>query len=200
MDLDLIAGIEEQKRNHNGTEQIHYRRGDGSSAHPAHVVAKQPAGSLAEFPNLEVLHSESLHNAIAAYGLLQNLTQVAEAGLAVFRGTPDLATEFTDRNDDDGQEDGGGKSHFPIQANEDSHENDEAEPLLEEVGEVFGKRNASALHVVDRSGEQPASRIVLKKGDRLTNDFGVDLIAKIGDGGLAYILNLGDTQIFRDGF
>ncbi len=42
--------------------------------------------------------------------------------------------------------------------------------------------------------------MVLKKTDGLTKDAGVDLVAQIGDGGEAGILDLRGPKVFRNGF
>ena len=170
-----------------------------AAAHPAHVVAQQLASGVAEFADFEIFHSESFDDAISSGGFLQNLAEVGKASLAVFRGTPNFAAKFSNRDDDKREEHNGGQGHFPVQPKEDTDENDEAESLLKKVGQVFGERDTSAFHVVDSGGEKATDRIVLKEGDGLADDFCVDLIAKIGDCGLSDVLNLRDAQILGDG-
>ncbi len=124
---DLIAGVEEKKRDDNGAEQVHDRRGDDGSAHPAHVIAEQLAGSVAKFTDFEIFHSESFDDAISTDCFLEYLAQVGKTGLAVFRGTADLATKFADGNDDKREEHGRGERHFPVKPKEHADENDETE-------------------------------------------------------------------------
>ena len=124
MNPDLIAGVEEKKRDDDGTEQVHDRRSDDRSAHPAHVIAEQLAGGVTEFADFEVFHTERFDDAVAGGGLLENLAEVGKTGLAVLRRTADLAAKFSDRNNDQRKEDGGGQRHFPVQPKEHADEND----------------------------------------------------------------------------
>ena len=41
--------------------------------------------------------------------------------------------------------------------------------------------------------------MVLKEANGLLDDFGVDVVAEIGDGSVANVLNLRGAQIFGDG-
>src|SRR5262249_33680725 len=94
----------------------------------------------------------------------------------------------------------GRERHFPVDPEEHANKDDETETLLKEIGEVFGERDASALDVVDGRGKKAADRMVLKEGNRLANDFCIDLIAQIRDRGLADVLNLCQAKIFGNGF
>src|SRR5258705_3179372 len=98
---DLVAGIEEQERNGDCAEEVHQRAGDDAGADPAHVFAEQRASRLAKLANLKVLHAKCFYNAIAADGFLENLAQIGETRLTVFRGTADLAAEFVHRPGDE---------------------------------------------------------------------------------------------------
>jgi hypothetical protein len=197
---DLIAGVEQEERDNDSAEQVHDRRSDDGGANPAHIVAEEAAGSVAEFRGFEILHAEGLYDAVAGRGFLKDLAEVGEASLAVFRRAPDFAAKFADGNDDEREEHGGGERHFPIQPEEHAYKNSEAEAFLKKVGEIFGKRDACTLDIVDGGGEEAADGIVLKKGNRLADDFCVDLVPKIGDRGLPDILDFGEAEIFGDGF
>src|SRR4029077_7990618 len=114
LSFDLIACIQEEKRNDDGAEQIHQRRGGHRGTHPAHALAQQAARGLAEFAELEVLHAEGLDHAISAYRLLQNLAELAETALAVFGRLADLSAKFADGKNDQGKHHADGQRHLPI--------------------------------------------------------------------------------------
>ena len=76
---------------------------------------------------------------------------------------------------------------------------DQRKTFAKQVGEIFRERDAGALDVVDGDGEQTAGRMVLEETDGLANDLGVDVVAQIGDGGVADVLDLRRAQIFGDG-
>ncbi len=150
--LDLVARVQKEQRDDDGAEQIHERRGGHRGAHPAHAVAQQAARSLTEFPDLEVLHAEGLHHAVAAHGLLQNLAELAEAALAAFRGVADFSAEFSDRKNDQRKHHGYGERHLPIDIEHHRNKDNQRETFLKEIGEIFGERDAGLLNVVDHRG------------------------------------------------
>ncbi len=65
---------------------------------------------------------------------------------------------------------------------------------------LFRERDAGLLDVVDHRGQNAARRVVLEEPNRLTNDFRIDLVAQIGDGGVANVLNFSYAKVFRDAF
>src|SRR5262245_14019786 len=64
--VNLIAPQQKQQRDSNGAEQIHERRTERGSAHPAQICAEEPLGSLTKTPALPALHTEGLHNSVAS--------------------------------------------------------------------------------------------------------------------------------------
>src|SRR5690348_18178627 len=80
--FDLFAGVEQNQREHHGAQNVHERPADDKRADPPHVFMQKPTGALAELGDLESFHAESLHHAISAQRLLQNLAQLAEMRLA----------------------------------------------------------------------------------------------------------------------
>src|SRR4029077_11045557 len=112
----LVAGEEEQQRNSERTDEVHQRSGADRSADPAHVFAEEPARRFAKSVNLKIFHAESLDHTVSAHGLLENLAQITEASLTVFRGTPDFAAEFIHRPNDQRQQKGATQGHLPIDA------------------------------------------------------------------------------------
>ena len=95
--------------------KIHHRRGDDRGAHPAHVFAQQTARGFAELRDFEIFHAEGFYDAIAADGLLKNLAEFTQAGLAVFGGAANLAAKFADRKNDQRKEHDRAERHFPVE-------------------------------------------------------------------------------------
>ncbi len=126
----MIARVEKQKRDGDGAQEIHQRSGDDRSANPAHVFTEKPARRFAELANLEILHPEGFYDAIAADRFLQNLAQVAQACLTVFRGAPDFAAELIYRPGDERQQQPATEGHSPIDTQEHGNKNDERKTFL----------------------------------------------------------------------
>ncbi len=175
--VNLIAREENQHGDHDGAKQIHQRRSDDGGTHPAHVFAKQPARGFAKLGNFKVFHAEGFHHAISGDCFLKNLAKIAEPGLAVLRGVADLAAEFIDRQNDQGQEHDRAQRHSPIEAEHDGDENYEGESFSKKISQIFGKRDASAFDIVDRYRKKAPRRMVLKKPDRLADELGVHGVA-----------------------
>ncbi len=198
--LDLIAGIQNEQRDNQCSQQIHHRPGGHCSANPAHIFTQQPLRRKFELGDFEIFHSKSLHDAVPADGFLQDLAEVPKPGLAVFRGAANLLSQFAHRHDDQRHQDGRSQRHLPVQHHDDHQKYNQREAFLEEVGEIFRKRDARALHVVDRRGEQASRRIALKKANRLADDLSVYLIPQPGHRGLPNVLDLRHTQILGNAF
>src|SRR5580704_3604997 len=122
--MNLIACDQNEHGDHDRAEQIHHRRCDDSGADPAHVFAEQPARSFLELRDLERFHTESFDDAIAGDRLLNNLSEFAEARLAVFGGTANFATEFADRQHNQRQKNDRAERHAPVQGDNDGDEDD----------------------------------------------------------------------------
>ena len=148
--------------------------------------------------DLERFHAECFYDAIAGNGFLEDLAEFAETRLAVFGGAANFAAEFADGKDNQRQENDGAERHPPVQCEHDGDEDNQRETFAEKVGEIFGKRDARAFDVVDGDGEQASGRMVLEEADRLPDDFGVNVVTQIGDGGVADVLDLRRAQIFGD--
>src|SRR5947208_10913943 len=112
----------------------------------------------------------------------------------------DFSSEFSDGKHDERQNEANSERHFPIDVEHHGEENDQGETFLKEVGQIFGKRDASLLDIVDDGGQDAPGGMMLKESDGLANDFGIDLIAQIGDGRMTRVLNFRDTEIFGNAF
>src|SRR5258708_36643039 len=123
MQSNLLPGVQEKQRNGDGAEEVHERSGDHRGTHPAHVFAEQSLRGFAEFANFKVFHAEGFDNAIAADGLLQDLAQVAEAGLAVLRRPANPAAGFVSWPRHPTQPDTAAPPPFSIDASKDPPEN-----------------------------------------------------------------------------
>src|ERR1700687_492777 len=198
--LDLIAGIQNEQRDNQGAQQIHHRSGCRRGANPAHILTQQPLRRMLEFGDFEIFHSEGLHDAVPADGLLQDLAQVSQSGLAIFRRAANLLSQFAHRHDDQRHQDGRALRHLPVEHDDDRQKYNQREAFLEQVGQVFRERDARSLHVVDRRGEQASGRIDLKKSNRLADDLGVHLIPQPGHRRLPHVLDLRHAQILGDAF
>ena len=85
---------------------------------------KQAACGFLELRNLKRLHAEGFDDAIAGDRFLNDLSEFAEARLAVFGGTANLAAELADGEHDQRQENNRAESHTPVQGDDDGDEYD----------------------------------------------------------------------------
>ena len=198
--LDAVAGIKQKQRKNDSAEQIHQRAIGGPGANPAHVFSQQAAGGGTELRDFEVLHSKGLHHAVAGDGLLENLAEVGEAGLAFLDRVADLAAEPADRDDHQRQKHDGDEREFPVDQQQNGGKTGEGKDLPEEVGQPFGECTAEALDVVDHGGHQAAGGVFLKESDGLLDQLFVDLVAEVGDGAQTDALDDDSAKKLRESF
>ena len=82
-----------------GAEQVHQRSGDDARRAPSACSRAADGERLSR--NLRISKSsmpKAFTTRLPLDGFLQNLAQLAETGLAVFRGTANFAAEFADRH------------------------------------------------------------------------------------------------------
>src|SRR6266436_8155934 len=108
----------------------------------------------------------------------------------------DFSAEFPNGKHDERKNDADGEGHPPIDVEHHGEKDDKSEAFLKKVGEIFGEGDASLLNVVDHRGQHAPRGVVLKKPDGLANDFRVDLVAQVGDGGMTGVLDFGYAKIF----
>src|SRR6266436_1270786 len=108
----------------------------------------------------------------------------------------DFSAEFPNGKHDERKNDADGEAHLPIDVEHHGEKDDKSEAFLKEIGEIFRERDASLLNVVDHRGQYAPRGVVLKKPDGLANDFRVDLVAQVRDGGMASVLDLRYAKIF----
>src|SRR5262249_9219187 len=159
--------------------KVHERRSDGAGANPTHVFAEEAASGFTEAAHFKVFHAEGLDDAITGGGFLQDLRDITETKLAIFRGTADLAAEFVGGPYHQRQKNSGRKGHFPVDDEKNGDEDEEGETFLKEVDEEFAEGGAGAIDVVDDDGEKLAGRMITKETDRLAQDFREDAVAKV---------------------
>ena len=198
MQANLVACVEQEKRNDNGSQHIHERRCNDSGANPAHILAQQSARGFLEFADLEVFHAEGFDDAVASGRFLQNLAKIAKPQLAVFCRATNPSRKFANGENNERQQDSRCQGHFPVDDQKDGDENEKREAFLEEIDKEFAEGGPEAIYIVDRNGHDASGGVIAKEADGLPKNFREDGIAQIGDGSVAHAVDFGGSQVLGD--
>jgi hypothetical protein len=126
----LISRVQQKKRDNQGAEHVHHRRGNHRGPYPAHVFAQEPPGGVTELGDLEAFHAEGFDHAVSGYRFLKNLTKITQPGLTILGRAPDLTAKFVYRKNHEGEKHGRAQRHSPVQTEDHGDEDQERETFL----------------------------------------------------------------------
>ncbi len=161
---------------------------------------QQSFRGVAKFSDFKTLHAKRFHNAITGNIFLNDLIQLAQSFLAFFHGLSNHSAQRADGIHHGGNQDQRCSCHTPINQEQRDGEKEQAEQLVQPVGEPIGKKITHAFNIVNYRRHYAADGVVLKKSDGLANEFFKNAIAQIRDGGKSDELHKHRAGKFGDAF
>src|ERR1035438_4672156 len=198
--LNLIASDEQKHGNGDRPNGVHQRRADGLNAHAAQVGAEKAARRGLKAENLPQLGVEGLDNAVAGYRFVQDVLNLCKLVLSGAGAGTDFAADLARGGDDHGNKEQQRPAEISAQSNHENQPDDECEELLKELAEYGTERGLHLVHVVDERGKDGARRVLVKEARRPAHRGFVEVIAQVGNGAEARVVDQVGAQIIAETF
>ncbi len=160
-----------------------------------HVDGEQARRSPAEPTVLEAFHGEGLHHPKARDGLLENLGDVPPATHRGLVGCPQLPAELDQRMIDDGHSEECHEREAPVHVDENGHEPNDGEALLEDVTGHLRDGLLDALHVGRDVAHQRARGVSRQEREGLLQNVLIEGVPEVRDDFLAHLGHEGGREV-----
>ena len=132
---DLIAAVEDDRRDAEAAEEFHEGAGDGVDRNRLQVEAEEPF-VLPGKPLVFILfHAEGLDDPGSRDRLLEEGRQAPQGDLGPRRHLPHLLAELGDGIDGEREDEHGDDGQLPVPVEDDEDETDQREGVLEQGGD-----------------------------------------------------------------
>ena len=182
---DLIAAIEDDRRDAETSEKFHEGAGDGvdrdrfqGEAEKALVLDTEPFVFMR-------LHAERLDDSRSGDGLLEQRGEASQCDLRPGGDLPHFLAELGDGVDGQRKDEHRNDGQLPVPIEDDNDQAQQCERILQQRGDRFRNGALDVPDVVGDSGHQDAGRMFGEKGEGLELDFSVEFRPQVGDDPLA---------------
>jgi len=197
---NLVAANEEEHGDGDRTDRVHQRRTDGLDAHVAQIGAEEALGCFLKAQNLPQFCVEGFYDTIACHRFMENVLNLGELILARASACAHFATDFTRRSDDHGNKQEQRPTEVSAVLDDEVQAYNEGEKLLKEFSDNRAEGELHTVYIVDERGEDGAGGVLVKKARRPAQGSFVKVVAQIGDGAEAGIVDQVGAEVVADSF
>ena len=195
---DLVASHPQQRRNRDGSDEIHQGRCNRLGSHRPQVGPEQPFRRLAEAQQLPELHVESLHDAIAGDRLVQDVLNVGQLVLPAARGPAHVTSDPENGRRRDDTKHWQHPGQLAPERDHDHHHAGQRAGLLQKIRQDRRRRVLNPFDVVDQRRQQGPRGVLLEERHRPAQDRLVQIVAHVGDHAEAGVIRQVGSGVVAD--
>ena len=162
-------------------DRVHQRRADGLHAHTLQVRGEQSLGRATKAVHLPPLHAESLDDAVARDGFVQDVLDLRQLVLPGACGGAHAAADATRGGDNDRHKQQQHPGQLTAIVDGGAGHEHERKNLLQSVAEHGRHSGLHTLDVVDQGRQQGARGVLLEERSRAPQHRAVQVVAQVGN-------------------